>query len=182
MRTLGPTCVAVLTLLACATAPESPDPAELRVLISADPGQMEIAASDSLSLRFWNERLYRRDGYWTDVKDSLEARWHTQMDTVNVLHRDNGEFAKKQIAETHIPPGDYVYFSFSMDALEDMVLQGVRVPVVMATEEHTVIVRDTFSVSEKENVTKVLYLQLDEALERHGDEYRLTPVFVVRDE
>jgi hypothetical protein len=182
MKVLQTVCGLALALLACATAPESPDPAELRVCISADPGAMEIGAADTLALRFWNERLYRKDGYWTDVRDSLEATWHTRMDTVNVLAQVEGSLARTQIAETYIPPGDYVYLRFSMDCLEQMVLQGVTLPLVLATQENTVIVPDTFSVGERQVVTKTLYLKLEESLERHGDEYWLTPVFEVRDE
>ncbi len=182
MRALWATSWLVLAVVACATAPESPDPAELRVYISADPGGMEIGQTDTLCLRFWNERLYRHDGYWTDVRDSLEATWHTQMDTVNVLGRDGEGFTQSRIAETYVPPGDYVYFRFSMDCLEEMTLGGIEVPVVLATAENTIEVPDTFSLSEREVVTKVLLLKLDESLERHGDEYWLTPVFEVTDE
>jgi hypothetical protein len=182
MRSIAAACGAALAVLACATSPESPAPAELRVLISAEAGDLQVGASDTLALRFWNERLYSSDGYWTDVRDSLEATWHTQMDTVNVLLQEAGAFVQAQIAETYVPPGTYVYFRFSMDCLEEMVLDGVTIPVVMATEENTVVVPDTFSVGEKDVVTKTLYLKLDESLERHGDEYWLVPVFEVRDE
>lgn len=168
-------------LLSCATSPDSPDPGVLKLYVTADLGDFSVAENDTLFLLFWNERAYRDDGLWADVYNALEgelANRNIVTDTVEILSaRDVEEEAR--IGLSHLPPAWYDSLTLSVDHLGYIILDGVRIPVSSALEERRTVVPYRFEIPENDTTEIVLTCHIDSSLERHGDEFKFTPILTV---
>ena len=176
-------CVPLVTLLACATSPDSPDPGVLKLYVAADVSRLSPAGGDTFLLRFWNERAYRDDGMWADVFDSLAgamANRNTGTDTVEVFSA-TATPPGTRIAFSHVPPASYDSLTLSVDHVGYIVLDGVRIPVTSAIEERRTVLPYRFHIDERDTVELMLTCYVDSSLERHGDELKFLPVMSVEE-
>lgn len=168
-------------MLACATSPESPDPGVLKLFVKGESEQFSSEQGDTLWLRFWNERAYRDDGMWADIFDALEgdlANRNIATDTVEVISAASIDPGAR-IGLSHLPPASYDSLALSIDHLGYFVQEGTTIPLSSALEERRTVVAHRFNIHEQDTLELVLICHVDSSLERHGDEFKFTPVFSV---
>jgi hypothetical protein len=156
----------------------SPEPGLVKIFIQADEAEnytiiagdtMRVVQGDSLALQIAAGRAYRGSDYAILYKKLSDYREISK--TVNVLQREQGTFAEKQIFETWLPPARYDSLKIYITA--DFIRLGYyEIPIVTASEASSFIRFDSsFMIYENKTTEIHLLIEPFSSLVRVGDSY-----------